>query len=245
VVILFDNDHPIIITEQPLSSEDKTIQANIDKLYQKKLEDRNKEKKEKQRIKEEEEARIIAYELEYKTSSFKNIPGGKYLFDIYAGNYNLIMIKADEYLQNFRNEYKKMDAISKMFFAGLSPENSSMLNLVLMEYMHEYKKNKENCFKDGAKTYTINKTTEKFQIGNDSYVYGGDELIGIYKINKEFVEICKRSAGVRNLSNGIWANHELVIGTQKLRESFDCDSKEIKQFERNLINFYKKFFYKE
>ena len=124
-----------------------------------------------------------------------------------------------------------------------------LLPQIALRYMFEYQNGigfgerlrADKCLKKGyvAKTfrYKEGKTNWTTSSGIDLGTTGGSVHTTTYAVNREFEPLLNklgnsRGRGNASSSRGGWT----LDGVERLQEVFDCDSKVIKQFERNLIN---------
>ncbi|XMO86406.1 hypothetical protein AAFN75_16590 [Algibacter sp. AS12] len=245
---ILHNNHPEVSEFISPSDENEIKQINQSKSYwRRKNEIEDSIKNAKMQIKENKLAKEKKYIEDYQKSEFSKISGGEYLFAIYKNDYKKVRELDKVYTKHITDDLERMNKdVRKTLFWHMEAKYLSMLNLVILEYMHNYKKNPKSCFKDGAMSFTYNKTTEEFQLvdgyGWSHGTYGGDLLTGHYLVNSKFIEICKKKAGVRNLTQNFASrNHPLAKGVERLRLNFKCDSLEIEQFENNLISVYMRY----
>jgi hypothetical protein len=136
---------------------------------------------------------------------------------------------------------------------GLNKDKEfSLLNYFTDQYLKNYKKHSPECFDQGGVDINFSKeipdTVYINGYGSEIGRSGGFSLYGEYKINREFVEICKNVCGVDGFGPFLIGSFDaaynqnrinnVMLGLTKLRQNHNCKSDAIKQFERNLIRFH-------
>jgi hypothetical protein len=172
-------------------------------------------------------------------------PGGAYVDAIIRGDmegFRQLDIGASGFL---RDKIDELGIVGEVLFAPhFDDETLSPFDSFIVEYLHEYKKNPTHCFKPGSQSLDFKGVTEKLVevdgMGNRTgHTYGGITMTSHYKINPEFFGICRQVCGLRNGgTEQLAGSTPVLLAARKFRETYDCKSKEVQDFERNLIDFY-------
>ncbi|KHD05810.1 hypothetical protein PN36_14485 [Candidatus Thiomargarita nelsonii] len=188
----------------------------------------------------------VASSVEGKCISkvFCDLPGGDYLNAIYEGDIARVRKLDKKYLKSVNDiadHLSKDNIILKgLFELMMGKSHPSLLSPLAVEYMHDYKHRPKRCFKPGAQKLTLNTKTDTYitydLYGNKMSEFGGIPLSGEYLINAEFVNLCKNICRVRSWGTALSSNLVVISSIPAMRRKYDCDSKEIKQFEKNLIS---------
>ncbi len=186
-----------------------------------------------------------------KSRPFCELSGGIYLNAIYSGNRDLIM-KLDNNAIREIDEFAKKTArnfgigsneVLFKFLNGISKKSTVLLNMVANKYLHDYQYWPSSCLKPGheVKRYWRQDPTviETDQWGGTSRTEG-TSYEAYYKNNSNFFPLRDKIAtyrGARKSTDPIPIKSQYLIykGIEEMRTKYDCDSKEIKQFEKNLI----------
>ncbi len=186
-----------------------------------------------------------------KSRPFCELSGGIYLNAIYVGNSELIMKidnnairEIDKFTQKTarkfgigNNEilYKTINVIAK--------NSTVLLEKVANKYLYDYQYWPSSCLRPGheVKRYWHQDPTiiETDQWGHTSRTEG-TSYEAYYKNNSEFFPLRNKIAtyrGARKSTDAIpiKSQHLIYKGIEEMRTKYNCDSKEIKQFEKNLI----------
>lgn len=163
--------------------------------------------------------------------TFCNLPGGKYLNAIYRNDHDLIASLDKRYAGAF---------------------GRSFLICISNQYMYNYGKyrinDEDKCLTPQAISKTFSYTTPVTKYSNmygmDMGSTGGVTTSATYTVNPEFYPLLSQ---VGDHKGGDWElftakgahNRGMEItlkGAKKLQGTFKCNSREIKQFEKNLIS---------
>ncbi|WP_439484097.1 hypothetical protein [Cyclobacterium plantarum] len=171
------------------------------------------------------------------------LDGGDYLDAIYRSDKEAIGILDQKYTKFLTDWVNGMSKDYKSILNTNTSQKFSIFNLVLLEYMHHFKYYPQKCFKSGAKNLLWKANTQtvvtKDLYGNTTNKSGGIELVGDYYINEEFIEICKELGGVRTFEfKYFWENNKVLKGLREFMYQYECDSPEIRQFEKSLLELY-------
>lgn len=179
------------------------------------------------------------------SGSICEYPGGDYVDAIIRGDmqrFRQLDLTASGFM---RDKIAQLGIIGERFFAPyFDDEALSPLSSFVNEYLHEYKKNPSHCFKPGSQSFDFKATTDTLVevdgIGNRTgNTYGGITLTSSYRINPEFFGMCEQVCGVRNGGiEQIAGSTDVLLAVREFRKTYDCKSKEVQDFERNLIDFY-------
>lgn len=205
--------------------------------------------------------KVAARELGSCTGTpFCDFYGGIYLNAIYENNTALL----DRLDQQIITEIKSnpyMQAIDAMASAISGNQDAdpfelggfSVLKPLVIKYMALYENihdsnNASSCLNAGAQRITSRAKTAVVQFqdqyGIDQGSVGGIEFGEIYTINKEFVPICDQlcdaagSDGSDFFASALQSYKTSLVlnGVDQILDKMDCNSADVKQFERNLIN---------
>ncbi len=193
-------------------------------------------------------ARMIGREDSSETCVSGSIcehPGGDYVDAIIRGDMQRFR-KLDFGASGFiREKIEELGIIGELFLTPhLDDESLSPLTSFVNEYLHEYKNNPKRCFKPGSQSFDFKEVTETLVevdgMGNQTgHTYGGITMTSHYNINPEFFGICRQVCGLRNGgTEQLAGSTPVLLAARKFRKTYDCKSKEVQDFERNLIDFY-------
>lgn len=194
---------------------------------------------------------------------FCGLSGGDYLNAIYQNNYALIrkldqkIIKEALSAGNMKGMQDFVAAISGNFSkdnSNVDPfglRGTSILKIMANKYMAEYGENHYRsasgaCLQEDSvsitRKYTTKVTRYENQYGLDQGSVGGDTFSEDYTVNKEFKSLCNKicdhlgEGGSYLFETRSRKAAAVFAGISQVRTKVDCNSPEVKQFERNLIS---------
>lgn len=195
---------------------------------------------------------------------FCDLGGGIYLNAIYENNEALLR-KLDYQIMDeaYRSDRAKAAQTFTAILSGTYSENNqnveafglkniSLLKFMAEKYLSEYGSNHYRsasgaCLQDDSLSITRKYTTPVIryenQYGIDQGSVGGDTYAKTYTINKEFESLCNKVCGAIGGAGSVmfeagfesYKSGLVFDGISQVRTKLDCNSPEVKQFERNLI----------
>lgn len=186
-----------------------------------------------------------------------NIPGGKFYNAIYRGDIIAAKYLLDEYIAAHGNSGKH-DGLKgqKDLLRLIMGKEGTLLEEILVLYMKDYTASATQCFRAGAIAKTFRAHVNGYKLvdgyGRVLYTIPAKDFVTTYKVNPEFIPVCnklcnKRGQIVENLklqafygSNKFDTNKVInfISSIMKIKNRFGCNTKELKQFENNLIKLY-------
>lgn len=176
------------------------------------------------------------------TGAFCELAGGDYLNAIYKGDIKKVRLLDQKYLKGINDITESMsndnDIVKGIFNLMTNNNNPSLLPLLAREYLHDYKNQPKRCFNQGAKKITFNTKTPDIvgfnYYGAEISRTPGIAMYGEYFVNSELVNMCTKVCGARGWGSLLMSNQVIISSIPNMRKNYDCNSKEIKQFEKNL-----------
>jgi len=195
---------------------------------------------------------------------FCDFSGGIYLNAIYENNESLILKLNQEIMAEMKSgsDVKGYQDFIAAISGNFSEDNShinvglnhvSLLKFMATKYMALYgdspgRNNGSACLQADSVSITRKYTTDVIrfenQLGIDQGAVGGDTYSEVYTINKEFEPLCNTICGALGEGGSLMLGlikesykSKLVFdGVGQVLHQADCNSAEVKQFERNLIS---------
>lgn len=186
------------------------------------------------------------------TQTFCKYKGGDVLNAIYEGNFSHFQKLDAEYTKGYDDFLKSLrtgnQILDNMF------KLKSIIHSVINEYMFQYKEISSSCLRSQFKTLVFKRRTSDIVLQN---IYGvevhripGADLESSYTVNKEFVSICRKvgtavgGSGLLQEGGDAWLNkgkrNQVMNGVKEMMNKEPCNSPQIQQFEKNLLNFYQR-----
>jgi FKBP-type peptidyl-prolyl cis-trans isomerase len=197
---------------------------------------------------------------------FCNLTGGIYLNAIYENNEALLISLDQKIMAEFQSgaDVKGVQDFVAAISGNFSKDNSnvdiglkdkSLLKEIATKYMALYGVGTaQNSADDGAclqadsvsitRKYTTPVIKYENAYGIDQGSVGGDTFFTVYRINKEFEPLCNSICSatgvggsyILELMQGSYKASLVFSGISQVLNEADCNSPEVKQFERNLIS---------
>lgn len=196
---------------------------------------------------------------------FCNLSGGIYLNAIYENNEALIISLDQKIMDELQSGYdvKGVQDFVAAISGNFSEDNSnvdiglkdkSLLKEISTKYMALYGHSPSHnsahgaCLQADSVSITRKYTTDVIRFENaygiDQGAVGGDTFFTVYTINKEFEPLCNRICGamgeggsyILELAQESYKASLVFSGISQVLYEADCNSPEVKQFERNLIS---------
>ncbi|MGB1261616.1 MAG: FKBP-type peptidyl-prolyl cis-trans isomerase [Cognaticolwellia sp.] len=196
---------------------------------------------------------------------FCDLTGGIYLNAIYENNEALIISLDKKITDEMRsgNDVKGVQDFVAAISGKYSKDNSnvdvglkntSILKIMATKYMALYGESSAHnsakgvCLQKDSVSITRKYTTDVIRFENsygiDQGAVGGDTFSEVYTINKEFKQLCNRICAatgeggsyIIELMKGSFKASLVFSGISQVLYNLDCNSPEVKQFERNLIS---------
>jgi FKBP-type peptidyl-prolyl cis-trans isomerase FklB len=196
---------------------------------------------------------------------FCNLSGGIYLNAIYENNEALIISLDQKIMDELQSGYdmKGVQDFVAAISGNFSEDNSnidiglkdkSLLKEIATKYMALYGESHSRNSADGAclqadsvsitRKYTTDVIRFENAYGIDQGAVGGDTFFTVYRINKEFEPLCNSICGamgeggsyILELAQESYKASLVFSGISQVLYEADCNSPEVKQFERNLIS---------
>jgi peptidylprolyl isomerase len=196
---------------------------------------------------------------------FCDLTGGIYLNAIYENNEALIISLDQKIMDELQSGYdvKGVQDFVAAISGNFSEDNSnvdiglkdkSLLKEISTKYMALYGHSPSHNSADGAclqadsvsitRKYTTDVIRFENAYGIDQGAVGGDTFFTVYTINKEFEPLCNKICGamgeggsyILELAQESYKASLVFSGIGQVLYEADCNSPEVKQFERNLIS---------
>jgi len=185
---------------------------------------------------------------------FCELPGGEYLNSIYQGDYEKQDRMAWDYLMEIRRNDTN-DAMMGVFMqnVGLGSENLTVLQELLAIYMQKYAYQDEGCLEPGAIAHRVNWETPDVVTTMNGWEFARKEGFvydQTFHLNKEFEAACYQLCGdaysMMSAANGLnmtgtrYSLMDIFEGVDAMFENYRCKSREVKAFEKHLIEFFER-----
>jgi len=193
--------------------------------------------------------------FETVSGPFNGIDGANFLNAIYLGDYAS--------MERQTTAYQRLRVKQRSDFMGGQPhwtdgiQNAAIQSVRLIStvhaiYLFNYQTYYASCLADDAVEFIVTETTPDIVTSNIlgvevSRAYGSVNQTA-YKINPEFTSIFRRvgktkpEGAMASLADMLLSGgkpdlrRQLIAGVRQMMQKFDCDSTEIQQFERNMLN---------
>jgi hypothetical protein len=197
---------------------------------------------------------------------FCELPGGDYLNAIFRGDFPKIREIDNNAFKGLRSLIKKVTFGDDKFYSFLTAlsngANESLLPLVVDEYMYTYQQwAKDHCLDADAVVVEKNEYVPGYSV-KEVYSSGaeieisrteGYMLHATYVINPEFWQTCQRFCGVQDsktyrsfLDSAVNRENAMIgklyMGLKSLKNNYDCRSREVQIFEKNLIELSRNYY---
>ena len=183
---------------------------------------------------------------------FCELPGGAYLNAIYNNDLQTVQKLDKRATKEMKSSARQFDTNTGLEMIGIRfadyIEDITVSTLVANLYTYQYQYNSRACLGSNAQSRTFSFTTPKYRYENlygmDVGSVGGDTISATYVVNPEFVPLVnKLGSHFGSVMDGMSAKalkfrgiNATLKGAKQLQKKYSCDSPEIKQFERNLID---------
>ena len=182
---------------------------------------------------------------------FCDLPAGTLLNAIYRGDSTLLKQAELRHQKEFDSRFGKLSSDQAAVVNLLKRIANHQYGVGLMvmaanKYMYDYPKWGEQCFATNASAKTFVETVDSnLTINFDGSIDSepGEQKQVTYKTNAEFVDLRDRigpiymGAPSKNKKSLTTSYRLLLEGIENMQRNYDCNSKEVKQFEQNLIRF--------
>jgi len=180
-----------------------------------------------------------------QSDMFCDLPAGDYLNAIYEGNIDKIRDIDAEMTATLRRGLLEVPGVGDV-------GRLSVIARVVNEYTYYYKSFSRSCLRSGAQSLTFEKHVNGWEMVDGRGIvlqhYNGWDLRSVYVVNEEFIAITAKVGAAQGPANELsmiadrlfnkGMLSDVAQGVQEMMQSHDCDSPEIRQFEKNLLRLF-------
>lgn len=177
-----------------------------------------------------------------RSGMFCDLPAGDYFNAIYQGDAELFFSTDEKYMETARKH---------LVYADMS--KISTLRMTVKKYIYDYGDVNRKCLRNDhivsnisgkdSDTYDTRTTIgARGRIGVENVRKPGNSYAFSVRFNKEFTDACSMFCDGQ-FNSSIDSNLQTIVtGLKQLMTTHSCDSPEVKQFERNLLELFRKFY---